>query len=115
MLEPYDGKLSSTVLRGERGSNASDLPDMNSRLCWWFLKNTGTVLANGYYRYKPAYLKPMPIPNVSIETDSAIRTMIKNLLVLKDEKEKKIVADKIEQEVFSLYGLNKDEISIVIL
>ena len=41
--------------------------------------------------------------------------MIKNLLVLKDEKEKKIVADKIEQEVFSLYGLNKDEISIVIL
>ena len=62
---------------------------MNSRLCWWFLKNTGTVLANGYYRYKPAYLKPMPIPNVSIETDSAIRTMIKNLLVLKDEKEKK--------------------------
>ncbi len=57
----------------------------------------------------------MPIPNVSIETDSAIRTMIKNLLALKDEKEKKIVADKIEQEVFSLYGLNKDEISIVIL
>ena len=88
---------------------------MNSRLCWWFLKNTGTVLANGYYRYKPAYLKPMPIPNVSIETDSAIRTMFKILLVLNDEKEKKIVADKIEQEVFSLYGLNKDEISIVIL
>ena len=28
MLEPYDGKLSSTVLRGERGSNASDLPDI---------------------------------------------------------------------------------------
>ena len=31
MLEPYDGKLSSTVLRGERGSNASDLPD-NKRI-----------------------------------------------------------------------------------
>ena len=88
---------------------------MNSRLCWWFLKNTGTVLANGYYRYKPAYLKPMPIPNVSIEADSAIRTMIKNLLVLKDGKEKKIVMDKIEQEVFSLYGLTKDEITIVLL
>ncbi len=25
MLEPYDGKLSRTVLRGERGSNAPDL------------------------------------------------------------------------------------------
>ena len=28
MLEPYEGKLSRTVLRGERGSNALDLPDI---------------------------------------------------------------------------------------
>ena len=27
MLEPYEGKLSRTVLRGERGSNTPDLPD----------------------------------------------------------------------------------------
>ena len=26
-LEPYEGKLSRTVLRGEGGSNALDLPD----------------------------------------------------------------------------------------
>ena len=26
LREPYDWKLSRTVLRGERGSNASDLP-----------------------------------------------------------------------------------------
>ena len=26
MLEPYEGKLSRTVLRGERGGNAPDLP-----------------------------------------------------------------------------------------
>lgn len=29
-LEPYDGKLSCTVLRGERGSNAPDLPDVTA-------------------------------------------------------------------------------------
>ena len=28
MLEPYEGKLSRTVLRGEGGSNALDLPDV---------------------------------------------------------------------------------------
>ncbi|WP_455550313.1 hypothetical protein [Bacteroides zhangwenhongii] len=27
LLEPYEGKLSCTVLRGEGGSNALDLPD----------------------------------------------------------------------------------------
>ena len=33
-LEPYEGKLSSTVLRGEEGSNALDLPDHPlSRAC----------------------------------------------------------------------------------
>lgn len=32
-LEPYDGKLSCTVLRGERGSNAPDLPDPTAKRC----------------------------------------------------------------------------------
>ena len=31
MLEPYEGKLSRTVLRGERGSNAPDLPDVQKQ------------------------------------------------------------------------------------
>lgn len=36
LLEPYDWKLSCTVLRGERGSNAPDLPGMPmEKLLWW--------------------------------------------------------------------------------
>lgn len=35
---------------------------LNSRLCWWFLSNTGTVLANGFFRFKPDYIKPFPVP-----------------------------------------------------
>lgn len=31
MLEPYEGKLSCTVLRGEGGSNALDLPDIEKQ------------------------------------------------------------------------------------
>jgi len=31
MLEPYDGKLSRTVLRGEWGGNAPDLPDLKRK------------------------------------------------------------------------------------
>ena len=31
LLEPYEGKLSCTVLRGEGGSNALDLPDSFGR------------------------------------------------------------------------------------
>ncbi|MDC2275692.1 conjugal transfer protein TraG, partial [Bacteroides thetaiotaomicron] len=31
LLEPYEGKLSCTVLRGEGGSNALDLPDVQKQ------------------------------------------------------------------------------------
>lgn len=36
---------------------------LNSRLCWWFLTNTGTTLANGFFRFKPDYINPFPIPS----------------------------------------------------
>lgn len=35
---------------------------LNSDLLWWYLQNTGTVLANGYFRFKPDYLKHFPLP-----------------------------------------------------
>lgn len=38
LLEPYEGKLSRTVLRGERGSNALDLPDTTE--CLQLVKQT---------------------------------------------------------------------------
>ena len=37
---------------------------LNSRLFWWYLKNTGTVLANGFFRFKPDYIKPFPVPEL---------------------------------------------------
>ena len=36
----------------------------NSRLFWWYLKNTGAVLANGFFRFKPDYIKPFPVPEM---------------------------------------------------
>lgn len=38
---------------------------MNSQILWWYLKHTGTVLANGYFRYKPTYLKDFPLPLIN--------------------------------------------------
>lgn len=43
-LEPYDGKLSRTVLRGGAGSNASLLPDIRSEKD--ILKLVQTIIAN---------------------------------------------------------------------
>ena len=36
---------------------------LNSKLCWWYLVNTGTTLANGFFRFKPDYINTFPIPD----------------------------------------------------
>lgn len=46
-----------------RASYKTLMAILNSRLCWWYIKNTGTVLANDYYRFKPDYIKPFPLPD----------------------------------------------------
>ncbi|MCH2218586.1 MAG: N-6 DNA methylase, partial [Flavobacteriales bacterium] len=38
---------------------------LNSKVMWFFLKNTGTGLAGGYFRFKTNYLKPFPLPEIS--------------------------------------------------
>ena len=87
---------------------------MNSKLCWWFLKNTGTVLANGYYRYKPAYLNPMPIPNILKENDSEILQMVNKITESKDDIYKKKIENEIESYIHKLYGLSQEDSSIVL-
>lgn len=42
-LEPYEGKPSRTVLRGEEGSNALDLPDKTSTHTFLGKPETGVI------------------------------------------------------------------------
>ena len=37
---------------------------LNSKLLWFFLSNTGTILASGYFRFKTKYLEPFPFPKI---------------------------------------------------
>ncbi len=83
---------------------------MNSRLCWWFLKNTGTVLANGYSRYKPAYLFPFPMPKIEKTEDKRIQEMVNRLLI---SEEKSFLLKDLDTYIYKLYGLTKDEIDQV--
>ena len=51
---------------------------MNSQILWWYLKHTGTVLANGYFRYKPAYLKTFPLPLLSKQEIDKLSSLDQN-------------------------------------
>lgn len=53
---------------------------LNSKILWFYLKNTGSVLANGYFRYKPTYLRNFPVPQVSRAHETTITKLSKCLL-----------------------------------
>ena len=91
---------------------------LNSTLCWRFLVNTGTVLANGYFRYKPDYIKPFPIPAYEAvqNIESRITTLVDNILYSKRlDPSADTTADEqeIDRLVYHLYGLTYDEVKIV--
>ena len=91
---------------------------MNSRLLWWYLINTGTVLANGYFRFKPNYLNPFPIPFISKENIQKIDSLVQDILFSKQKNDIKNIkknCDKIDEIIFKLYSLSDEERKIILL
>lgn len=56
---------------------------LNSKMLWWFLVNTGTVLANGYFRFKPDYINPFPLPTPSDIQKQIVVDFVELVLYLK--------------------------------
>lgn len=52
-------------------------------MLWFFLKKSGSVLANGYFRYKPAYLQNFPVPEVSRAHEASLSALVRMLLAEK--------------------------------
>ena len=56
----------------------------NSRLFWFFIKNTGYVLRGGYYTFKTDYVNPFPVPQeISKEAENAIMILVDYILTVK--------------------------------
>jgi type I restriction-modification system DNA methylase subunit len=45
---------------------------LNSKLMWFFLKNTGSEYSGGFYVFKTNYLKPFPLPEIPDNAQSFI-------------------------------------------
>ncbi len=101
---------------------------LNSRLCWWFLTNTGTTLANGFFRFKPDYIKPFPVPQtISSDAEYVISTLCDYILFIKSQNtdisnlvSNKLISDYFERIIdgciYELYfgeHMREQEINIV--
>ena len=76
--------LYSFVFKPEvKGSAKYFLGLLNSRVMWYFVSATGTVLRGGYLRFKTEYLRPFPIPDSTPEQQAQIERLVDMVLALK--------------------------------
>ena len=67
-LEPYEGKPSRTVLRGEEGSNALDLPDnFNILKLDGAIIGSGSIVTHGISAKALAVGRPMKVIRTNVE------------------------------------------------
>lgn len=62
---------------------------LNSKVLWYFLSITGTLLRGGYLRFKTEYLKPFPIPESTSKEQQSIETLVDYLLYIRANPPKK--------------------------
>ena len=56
---------------------------LNSRVMWFFIRNTGTELRGGYFRFKTNYIKPFPLPEISINSNLLVEKVKAQLGMVK--------------------------------
>lgn len=102
--------------KGVTDSYKSLLAILNSQLFWWYLVNTGTVLANGYFRFMPHYTKPFPMPEIPLKIALSLEKLVDEILVVKAKDKNantKQFEEKINDIVFGLYNLTSEEIELI--
>jgi len=87
---------------------------LNSNLFWWYMMNTGTVLANSYFRFKPDYIKPFPMPAfIPSNIECKIVENVDKISTIKNNNKVQSVIEyenNINDIIYSIYALNEDEI-----
>lgn len=58
---------------------------LNSKVMWFFLKNTGDILRGGFFTFKTQYIKPFSIPEPTKEIENDIVSNVVKMLNIKKE------------------------------
>lgn len=100
---------------------------LNSPVTWFYLKETGTSLRGGYFRFKTKYLENFPLPTATEVQQQELANLatlmmeaVKKQQSAISEQEKSIckmrveaIDNQINAKVYALYGLTEEEIAIV--
>jgi hypothetical protein len=98
------------------GANEFVVAILNSSVSWWFLTQICTDLQNDYLQAFRENLFQIPIPAVPTEQQKSVERLVKEILAAKQrdtEADVSVLEREIDELVYALYGLTKEEIDIV--
>ncbi|MDA3061612.1 MULTISPECIES: Eco57I restriction-modification methylase domain-containing protein [unclassified Campylobacter] len=90
---------------------------LNSKLLWFYLKNIGTELRGGYFRFKTNYIKPFGLPKLAnldeekpfVQKVDLLLELNKNLQTTKTKFLRELNLEKIPQKLAEFENLEFDE------
>lgn len=86
---------------------------LNSKLFWFFLSNTGTILRGGFFRFKTKYIEGFPIPEFKKTQIAYLESLVKRALSITDSDEQVRISTQIDILVYHLYHLTYDDVLII--
>lgn len=87
---------------------------LNSSLLQWYYKKTTVPKAGGFYIYKVMYLKDLPICMATKKDQQVIESLVDSILLSQHSNIVNELINKIDRLVFQYYGLDNDEIRMII-
>jgi adenine-specific DNA-methyltransferase len=90
---------------------------LNSKVLWYYIKNTSNPYNNSYYYFKTKYLESFTLPLVSPNDQHIVADLARQAIALRkgDAAEADILKleAQIDERVYAHYGLTKEEIKTV--
>lgn len=86
---------------------------LNSKITWWFLGNLTSGLVGGARAMQMPYMEQIPIPSATAAQKSSIIDRVRKILANPDGSVVPRLESEIDDLVYKLYGLTKDEIALV--
>jgi len=90
---------------------------LNSKVLEFYLKNISTIFRGGYYSYAKRFIERLPIKIPDEKQGKRIKELVERIIQFykegKSEQQIKNVDYEINEEVYKLYGLTKEEIKLI--
>ena len=87
---------------------------LNSRLGDWYIRQLGVTRNGGYFEYKPMFVEQLPVPHISEAEQLVFVDMVDQIIALKKQgKDTITVEETLDQKVYQLYGLEKEQIQYI--